>query len=116
LHETLAFEDYGVILNYNTILLSEQSKANVMFKLKRTLRPRIPNTLAAAAALTLVATSLLGTPGNTERGASESALIESQRAAPTSWVTRNASAEEAPVRQPKRTAGFRVNLFLFRHH
>ncbi|MGD8580434.1 MAG: hypothetical protein PVJ33_16900 [Lysobacterales bacterium] len=87
-----------------------------MFKLRRTIRPRIPNALAVAAALTLAVTSLLGTPVNTEPGSAESALTESQRAAPASWVTRNAGAEEAPVSQPKRNAGFRVNLFLFRHH
>ena len=116
MQKTLAFDNYGVILNYNTILLSQQSKANDMLKLRRNIRPRIPNALAAVAAMTLAATSLLGSSGSMDSCGTQADLAESQRAAPVSWVARDTTVEEAPVSQTKRKAGFRVNLFLFRHH
>jgi hypothetical protein len=87
-----------------------------MLKIRRNIRPRIPNALAAAAAMTLAATCITGAVNHPNRGTDEAALVESQRAPAAHWVTRNTDVEEASTSRVKRKAGFKVNLFLFRHH
>ena len=97
--------------------LADENREADMLNLRRHLRPRIPNGLAVVAALTLAATSLLGTADHLGPGAEACAVSESAAAPEPHWMTRVAAAEEPrAATKPRRNAGFRVNLFLFRHY
>ena len=83
-----------------------------MFKLIRIRKWRVPNALAAAAALLLLASSLAGIERPASPADSTPALAGSHPAEAAPNEAAPNLLAETPVKQART---FRVNLFLFRH-
>jgi hypothetical protein len=83
-----------------------------MLKPIRIRKWRIPNALAIAAALLLLASSLAHVEGPTPAGEAGMSLATLQPASVEPAQSAHTPLAQAPV---KKTPKFRVNLFLFRH-
>lgn len=83
-----------------------------MFRIKFSRKSRVSNKLAIVAALTLVITALAG-PNETRRPEPVHSL---QAASQGSSGPQGAMADSGSAVQPRSGKGFKMSLFLFRHH